>query len=290
MKRLILVILALVVFASISVAANKVFLPDNYPIGYTFQGYVKHADGWHFQKGIYDLVEYKEWVYGRWQLYYDFKYKSAIAETPPEDWRNQFVKALRDKAEAQAFERSMQALGLQYGNSAYYQYRSISTYPTEYRREAIDLITPLNQDVFMQQSFKLLEGMQLLQSQAFSERKELVGQALQVQALRELNNGYERILKSQQVPTVRQEIQVPATDNRQVLKAVPPDLLALSIKYQCVECHKKEQVKWTPQSHMTLDTAGVNEVVERLVTKGKGHMPKGGPHLPVDEVVKFLIQ
>lgn len=291
MKRLLLVLLVLLAMAIPVIASNRVYLPDNYPIGYTYQGYTKHADGWHFQKGIYDLVEYKEWVYGRWQIYYDFKYKAAIEVAPPEDWRNQFVKALRDKSEAQAFERSMEALGLQYGHSSYYQ-RSIDLYPTHYRREAVDLVNTLDLNVIYQQIFKNIEGMQALQSQASTERRDGVNQILNVQALREFYKANQNL---QPAATIRQEIQGPTPPEQMPklgARLPSPELIAIDKKYNCTGCHQQNTPpnKWSVQKHMTLDQDRINEVIERLVKKGAGHMPKDGPMLSTDEVVKFLIQ
>lgn len=297
-QRLLLVLLIVLLAALPCLASNRVYLPDNYPIGYTFNGYTKFADGWHYQDGLYRLVEYKDWIsghYGKgyWQVFFDYKYVGPLKLNYKDpNWRTAYVELLRDKSEADAFERSMQAAGLQYGPSTYYQ-RSIDIYPTQYRREAIDLVTPINQDVFLQQSFKLTEGIQVLQSQAFSERKDLVAQQLQVQALRDVTKAYELLLRANQpAATIRQDIQGPKLPDARLVRTASPELVAIDKKYNCTGCHQESNppIKWSLQSHMTLDSEKTSEVIERLVTKGKGHMPKGGPMLSTDEVVKFMIQ
>lgn len=294
MKRLLTTVMVIALLAVASAtAAERIYLPDNYSIGYTFHGYVKHADGWHFQSAVYSLVEYKEWVagsYGKghWQIYYDFKFVRALPKLDYKDptWRTQYVELLRDQGEANAFERSMQALGLQYNANSYYQ-RADFYGPTLYRKEAVDLFNPIDLNVLNQQIFKNIEGMQLIQGQASAERKEMVQQVVQAQAIRELGAAYERLLKAgQPIATVKQEVVGPLPI-RQL--QIAPDLLKVSEQYKCAECHKEKQVKWTPQVHMTLDEQGRMDVIKRLVSKGKDHMPQGGPALSTDEVLKFLV-
>ena len=303
MKRLLttVMVIALLVVTS-ATAAERIYLPDNYSIGYTFNGYVKHADGWHFQNGVYSLVEYKEWIAGsygykgHWQIFYDFKFVRALPKLDYKDptWRTQYVELLRDQSEANAFERAIGVLGVQFPSSSYYQ--KTNHYPTQFRKEAVDLISTVNIDVLNQQIFKNIEGMQLTQAQASTERKEMFTQLLQLQAMRDMREGYERMLRAGQPAVSVEQGAIGPAPIRALRGVVSPELLAIDKKYNCTGCHaKSNSAKWTPQLHMTLDNLGQKEVIDRLVSKGKDHMPRPtekdekAPDLSTDEILKFLV-
>lgn len=313
--RFLLTICSLLLFAALSAASGygqKVYLPDHYPVGYSYDGYTKQVSGLYYNGSAYaNLVEYKVrrlsdcGCYYYWQTYYYWKPAVApqVAKLNYRDssWRANFVEMLRDNAEAEAFERSMQAAGLKYGNygSSYYRSTETNYYGgghTQYRREAVDLVNPLDLNVVQQQIYKNIEGMQTLQSQSSTERREIVSEVVTAQAIRELSHAYERLLKAQQPSaTIRQEergTHQHQGQERQVLRTVPPDLMAVDKKYNCSGCHAKhETARWTPEIHMTLSGDEYRKVLDRLVTKDKGlRMPRGHEPLTSEEIVSFLVR
>lgn len=277
-------ILSLLTVAALAATADA----SNYSPGYTYDGYTLSTDGyWYNHTGKpFLLVEWTEREYSKSRCcWYDQRYyhwKAAPVQqaklTYEKNWRVPFVQLLRDKAEADAFERSMEAAGLQYdrygGN--YHASQEIRLYgasgSTAYGyAQPVQQPSLLNTNVAFQQASRLVDNTQRLQAEGLSGLMQAIqsgnGGQLEIEKIRAAGQVAVEMIKAQQPQAIiKNKASAPATMPRiEGRGPLPLRQPALSVKDR------------------------VRIIEEHLLSQDPDkHMPKGGATLTDVEIVDFM--
>lgn len=313
--RCLLTLLMLCLFATASLASyagEKVYLPDSYPVGYSYDGWTKQADGQYYNGSAYaQLIEYKVYTlsscrcYYYWQKYYYFKpviVQQKIAFT--DDWRRQTVKLLDNQAERDAFERTMRAIGLNYDQTYQNQYQQSAGQSSYYEYKKTDLWSPVDLNLWQAQEGRIAETLvRAVEKNNEGRQASLnfaVKEAGQAQAIRELGFAYERLLRSgQPFASVTQEREIrrtnppermPGAEEGGDVRALASRFIGIEKKYGCNACHAKKDnpVDFRLENFDSLPSKERQKVYKRLHAKDDSHMPKGGPTLTDEEMSLFF--
>lgn len=310
--RLFSMLLALLVFAVpsfASYAGEKVYIPDSYPVGYSYDGWTKQADGAYYNGSSYaQLIEYKVYTlsscrcYYYWQKYYYWKplaYPQKLAFT--DDWRKQAVKLLDNQAERDAFERTMKALGLNYDQS--YQQQSVHYSPGqssyyEYKRQ--DIWSPIDLNLWQAQEGRIAETLVKAVEKNNEGRQQSLNIATQEasksQLIRDLT-----IQNTRLVETIMRGDKPAASITTEIRRTGPPEKMPgvedaplksrfapIEKKYNCNGCHAEKEIAFRLENFDSLTSKERQKVYTRLNAKDDTHMPKGGPTLTEDEMALFF--
>lgn len=279
--------------------------------GYTLDGYV-YRDGY-FYRGDkpYAYLTYYDWArdgYGRQykQLYYYFK--AVHVEQPKPDinykdpnWRARYVDLLRDKQEAEAFDRAMRGLGIRFDDAG--DYGAGDRGGTLYKRikqSEVNVVGPaVDRNILFQQAIKLIERSQNLSGQGFSELRSSIDREGDAQheetkllLLRELIEALKQ--NKATVRVAEQEFRINREKGEPTLELIVgrANRKAAILERRCYECHSGKNVQGT------FDATRWNDLGEERQTEivrdhimsadPKKHMPFKGPMLPSDEIKELL--
>lgn len=289
MTRFAVIAACLVSLAVASVEAG------GYSVGYTYEGYTYAADGYWYNANQqpFILVEYtkREWDahYCRWynQTYYYWK-AAPVAQVPVSykdpKWREKVVDLLRDKQEADSFEATMQALGLDYsgGNKAYGTRVDINGgafhyVPDQYSRVDINLMAQqlgLNGEASLKLAQAINAGHTGIVSQALTEASMVTMIRELKQAVIEMKlanqpaatvqtNGNvsvnvlgESLSMKRRIEIMRERLIAPIDDKKhmpqggamltdaELQEFMAGKFQAIESRHKCTECHDKNGVKF----------------------------------------------
>ena len=315
--RFLAVFCALFFFTSLSIAdGSKVFLPDNYSIGYSYDGYTKQSSGlWYNGHTYANLIEYKTKLYDScgcryyWQTYYYWKPAQVQVNniiTPPNvnapDFWERIAEVPRAREELQARLQALAQLGYAGGNDQRYSssYRA-ENYPAstyyEYRQERlaspVDLVLmDAQQGRTAEQLVKAIEksneGRQAVTRIIAQESGRAKMVDAQSAAIDRLSIAYERLLRSGQPAVERIEIKGGINPPQRMPRVGDASRFApIENKYKCNACHVREEQSFRLEQFDSLSALEKAKVRKRLYHVGKGHMPKDGPMLTDEEMALF---